>query len=130
MNEGEVYFRLFADRFDPALVTERLQMAPTRTSLKADPRPKGTSWILSTGKIRGEVVDIYEMSTSLVAQLAPCAEEIRALVDELGLTAVLHVVLRINMDESASTPAIGFDSRTVEFLSKVRGSIDVDTYRA
>jgi len=42
---------------------------------------------------------------------------------------VLEVVLRITLDETKSTPAIGFDSRVISFLNRVGASIDIDTYR-
>jgi hypothetical protein len=45
------------------------------------------------------------------------------------LEAVLEVVLTITLDETKSTPAIGFDSRVISFLHEVGASIDIDTYR-
>lgn len=42
---------------------------------------------------------------------------------------VLQVVLRISMDDTKPTPAIGFDAEVIEFLFSVGASIDVDTYR-
>jgi hypothetical protein len=130
-NQGEVYFALMSDRdFDPAVVTQRLGIQPTRVLRKANPKPKITSWALSSGKVAGEVVDVYAMLGPLISRLAPLAEPIKQLMAELDLTAVLQVVLHISMDESKSTPALGFDSPTVRFLSAVGASIDVDTYRA
>lgn len=130
-NQGEVYFALKSDRdFDPALVTQRLGIEPTRVLRKADPKPRITSWALSSGKVAGEVVDVYAMSGPLISRLVPLTERIKLLMAELDLSAVLQVVLHISMDESKSTPAIGFDSPTVNFLSDVGASIDIDTYRA
>jgi hypothetical protein len=76
------------------------------------------------------VVDVYEMAEPLIRQLEPKARAIRALVDELQLRALLQVVLWITTDESKSTPAVGFDEKTIQFLGKVRGSVDVDIYRS
>jgi len=130
VNEGEVYFALRGDHvFDPDVITQRLGIEPTRVMRKADPRPKITSWELSSGKVVDEVVDVYSMSSNLVSRLAGSSESIKQLVDELNLSAVLQVVLRIAMDDSKSTPAIGFDENTIKFLGKVGASIDVDTYR-
>lgn len=128
VNEGYIYFGLFGDDFEPDVVTERLGIEPSRIMRKGDPIPKHTSWQLSTDKVVGEVVDVYEVAEPLIQRLEPKSEAIRSLVDELDLEAILQVVLWISTDENISTPAIGFDGGTIQFLSKVRGSIDVDTY--
>jgi hypothetical protein len=130
VNEGEVYFALKGDYdFDPGVVTQRLGIEPTRVMRKADPRPKITSWMLSSGKVVDDVVDVYAMSSKLVSRLAGSSESIKQLMAELNLSAVLQIVLRITMDDSKSMPAIGFDEGTIKFLSNVGASIDVDTYR-
>ena len=130
MNEGEVYFALQADyAFDPGVITKRLGISPTRVMRKADPKPKLSSWELSSGRVVNEVVDVYAMSSQIVSRLAPLAEPIQRLMSELNLSAALQVVLRITMDDTKSTPAIGFDQETIRFLCSVSASIDVDTYR-
>ena len=130
MNEGEVYFALMGDdAFDPDVITQRLGIEPSEVMRKADPRPKISRWTLSSGKVVDEVVDVYAMSSELVSRLADSRETIKELMAELRLSAVLQVVLRITMDDTKSTPAIGFDEKTIHFLSNVGASIDVDTYR-
>lgn len=130
MNEGEVYFALKGDHdFDPDLITTRLGIDPSNVLRKADPTPKTTSWLLSSGKVVAEVVDVYAMSSHLISQLSPLTEQIKRLMTELNLSAVLQVVLRITMDDAKPTPVIGFDSETIKFLSAVGAFIDVDTYR-
>ena len=126
-NEGEVYFGLFGDDFDPAALS--IGVAPTKTRRKGNPTPKFSSWIYSTGKQKGEVVDIYKMASSLVAALEPFAEKIIEAKVAHRLEAILEVVLTITTDETKSTPAIGFDSHVIAFLHRVGASIDVDTYR-
>ena len=126
-NEGEVYFGLFGDDFDPTTLS--IGVAPTKTRRKGDPTPKFSSWIYSTGKRKADVVDIYEMASSLVASLEPYAERIIEAKRAFGLEAVLEVVITISPDETKSTPAIGFDSNVIAFLHRVGASIDVDTYR-
>jgi len=129
MNEGEVYFCLFGDNFEPDEVTKIIGLSPTRTRKKANPIPKCSSWEYSTGKIEDEVVDVFEMSSSLVAILAPYIDNILEAKKEYDLQAVLEVVLTITVDESKSTPAIGFESDVIKFLYKVGATIDIDTYR-
>lgn len=129
MNSAEVYFSLRGDSFDPDIVTVALGIEPSRTDHKSDPVPKYSSWILSSGKIVSEVVDIYSMSQGLVARFSGLSESIRALVVEHDLNATLQVVLTISSDQRISTPAIGFEAETVQFLASVGASVDVDTYR-
>lgn len=129
MNEGEVYFCLFGDEFEPDDVTAIIGLNPTRTIRKGNPRPKHSSWEYSTGKIQDEVVDVYEMASSLVSALAPYTDNIIKAKTDLGLQAVFEVVLTITTDDSKSTPAIGFEFEVIEFLYKVGATIDIDTYR-
>lgn len=129
MNEGEVYFALFADEFDPDEVTKIIGIEPTKTRRKGNPIPKHTSWVYSTGQVEDEVVDVYEMSSSLIAKLAPHAEEIIKAKEKFCLEAVLEVVLTVTPDDSKSTPAIGFESEVIAFVHKVGATIDIDTYR-
>lgn len=129
MNEGEVYFALFAEDFDPDEVTEIIGIEPTKTRRKGNPIRRHTSWIYSTGKIEDEVVDVYEMSSSLIAKLAPHAEKIIKAKEKFSLEAVLEVVLTVTPDDTKSTPAIGFESEVIAFVHKIGATIDIDTYR-
>jgi uncharacterized protein DUF4279 len=124
-NEGEVYFGLFGDDFDPESLS--IGIAPTRTRRKAHPRPKRSSWVYSAGKMRNDLIDVYEMASSLVATLEPHVDRILEAKRAYCLEAVLEVVITITLDETKSTPAIGFDSRVISFLHSVRASIDIDT---
>ena len=126
-NECEVYFALFGDDFDPASLS--IGVAPTRIKRKSNPIPRQSSWIYSTGKIRSDLIDVYQMSSSLIEALTPHIDSILMAKHKLGLDAVLEVVLTITPDEMVSTPAIGFDSYVVSFLNAVGATIDIDTYR-
>lgn len=129
-NEAEVYFALYGSEFDPDEATRRIGIEPTSIKRKGEPKTRKHSfWQISSGRIEDDIIDIYEMSSALVAQLAPFAEKIASTRQALGLEAVLEVVLRISTDESKSTPAIGFDHEVMSFLQKVGATIDVDTYR-
>lgn len=126
-NEGRVYFSLFGDDFDPESLA--IGVAPTKTAKKAVPIPKQSSWIYSSERVRGEVIDVYKMSASLVADLEPHIQNIREAMQRHGLEAVLEVVLTITPDDSVSTPILGFDQRVITFLNGVGATIDVDLYR-
>jgi len=126
-NEGEVYFALFGDAFDPASLS--IGVAPSRIKRKANPSPKQSSWIFSTGKIYSDLIDIYEMASSIVTALEPYADRILEAKEKHSLDAVFEIVLTISPDDKTPTPAIGFDSRVISFLNTVGASIDIDTYR-
>jgi len=81
------------------------------------------------GKMRNDLIDMYEMASSLVATLEPHVDRILEAKRAYGLEAVLEVVITITLDETKSTPAIGFDSRVISFLHSVGASIDIDMYR-
>lgn len=126
-NEGRVYFGLFGDDFDPDSLS--IGVAPTKTARKGSPIPKQSSWIFSGEKVQSELIDVYEMSSSLIDALKPRAHRIIEAMATHHLEAVLEVVLTITPDDSVSTPAVGFDSTVISFLNQVGASIDVGIYR-
>lgn len=129
MNEGYVYFAIKGDDFDPDLATTVLGIQPTSITRKGDPYPRCSIWKVSTEKVVAEVIDIFEMSENIVSLLEHKADEIGRFVEEHNLHAVLEVVLWISMNDSISTPAIGFERKVIEFLFKTGAVIDIDTYR-
>jgi len=128
-NEGEVYFALKGDNFDPDEVTRRTGLVPTVVKFKADPIPKCSSWVLSSGKVKDDLLDIYEMAAKVVKPLANIVAQIKSVKEQYDLRAVLQVVLWISADENVPTPAIGFDEDVTAFLGTIGASIDIDTYR-
>jgi len=128
-NKGEVYFALVGDDFDPSEVTQLVGLSPTSSGRKGAPIPKQGWWMISAGKVEGEIIDVYGMSSALVERLAPYSQRIIRAKQQLKLDAVLEVVLWISTDDSISTPAIGFTPEVVSFLNSVGASIDIDTYR-
>lgn len=131
-NSGRVYFGL-RGRFVPDELTEAIGIKPTSARMEGErlsgKAAKCSMWDYSTEEVEGEVVDIYELSSRIVKDLAPHAERIAAEVRKRDLAAVLQVVLWISTDEKVSTPAIGFDADVINFLHRVGGTIDIDTYR-
>jgi hypothetical protein len=131
---GEVYFGLYGEDFEPNDISEYTGLTATGVRRRGElnpvvPIPKKSSWKFSTGKIEGDLIDVYEMSDDLVAQLAPYAEKILQATIKFNLTCKLQVVLWIDQDESKSTPAIGFERSVLDFLTAVGATIDIDTYR-
>ncbi len=128
-NECEVYFKLYGDDFDPNIISETIGLEPTRTRRKGEPRAKFSFWILSIGKVESEAIDVYEMASKLVKKIKPHKDKIIKAIKAHGLSAELQVVLWIPTDESISTPAIGFETETIQFLSDIGASIDIDSYK-
>ena len=131
-NEGKVYFAFQGDNFNPNEITKLLGINPTKVRLKNElpsgKLPKFSSWIFSSENIVDEVIDIYEMTTSLVKTLESKVDIINEIRQKLNVTTHLEVILSFSTNEEISTPAIGFDTATIDFLAKVGAFIDIDTY--
>jgi hypothetical protein len=132
-NECRVYFALNGDDFDPEEMTQFLGMKPTSTKRKREKVPgripKFSSWVLSTANVVDESVDVYEMASEIVKQLQPKKELIMDAIRKFGVFSKLQVVMSISVEEDASTPAIGFDVETIQFLGEIGAFIDIDTYK-
>lgn len=126
-NECEVYFALLGDDFDPESLS--IGVAPTRFKKKSIPISRQASWVFSTGKISGDLIDVYKIASSVVTALEPYVGSILEVKQKYDLDAVFDVVLAVSPDDSTSTPELSFDSRVVSFINKVGASIDIDTYR-
>ena len=132
-NIGRVYFGLKGD-FIPDEITEFIGIQPTKALREGerDPErniPRCSIWNFSSETIDAEVVDVYELSDWVINQLSPKQQEIKQAIRKWNLYAVLEVVLYISTDEEVSTPAIGFEQSTINFLADVGATIDIDTYR-
>lgn len=131
-NEGRVYFAFQGNDFDPTEITKLLGIQPTKVRLKNElpsgKLPKFSSWIFSLDNIVDEVIDIYEITTSLVKTLEPKIEAINEIKQKFNVITRLEVVLSFSTNEEISTPAIGFDTNTINFLAKIEAFIDIDTY--
>ena len=128
-NEGEVYFALDADDFDLDEVTKFLGIQPTSTMKKGNPIPKNTSWVYSSGKVMQDYIDVYGMASNLISTLEPKTETIIKAINRFKLKPRLEVVLWFTCKEDISTPAIGFDEKTIKFLGEVGAYVDIDTYK-
>ena len=128
-NAGEVLFVLSGDNLDPNEITQFLGIKPTSTSQILTPSLIKNSWKLSTGEITADIIDVYDMSSTVVGRLQQYADKIAEIKNRLSLKAVLQVVLWISTDDKIPTPAIGFESEVIAFLNRIGASIDIDTYR-
>jgi hypothetical protein len=128
-----VYFKLQGD-FDPDLVSSCIDLEPTAVMRKGerDPvrgLPKISMWEYSAGEVEGDIINVYDITSVLIADLSPYVRQISEIRARLGIEAVLQVVLWISADQLISNPAVGFEVDVVRFLADVGASIDIDTYR-
>ena len=128
-HEGQVHFALYGNEFDPDEVTRLVGIEPSFIRHAGTPNPRQASWKISSAKLATDVLDVYEMSSALVAGLVGRADQIVQAQRRFSLNAELEVVLWLALDESVPMPAIGFTPEVIAFLHTVGASVDVDTYR-
>jgi hypothetical protein len=133
-SKGEVYFAMYGDDFEPDEVSTHIGLAATGVRRKGErrpevPLPRNSAWEVSSGRVESDVIDVYEMSETLVTQLAPFEAKIVEAKTAFNLRCVFQVVLWIDQNEEASMPAIGFESQVISFIHAVGAKIDIDTYR-
>ena len=132
-NQGRVYFALYGDDFDPDEMTEYLGIEPTSVKRKGsripEKFPKTNSWELSTSEVVSEYIDVFDMATEIIGQIKHKKDLIIKAKEKFGVSPKLVAVLWFSMNEEHSTPAIGFEVETVEFLGEIGAFIDIDTYR-
>lgn len=128
-----VYFALKGDRFDTDEVTNRLGITPSDSWRKGDKGFYKTAvefamWRLSTDKGK-EYIQIDNLVDEIVSKLYDKIEIINDLKRQFQLDSVLEIVLYIDTNEDNSTPALGHDLRTIEFLYRTGTTTDIDIYR-
>ncbi len=128
-----VYFALKGDSFDTDEVTNRLGITPTDSWRKGDKGFYKTAvefamWRLSTDKGK-EYIQIDNLVDEIVSKLCDKIEIINDLKSQFQLNSVLEIVLYIDTNEDNSTPALGHDLRTIEFLYRTGTTTDIDIYR-
>lgn len=128
-----VYFALKGDDFDTDEVTKKLGIKPSKVWKKGNKGKyihvlKYTSWILSTDK-RKKTLFIEDLVREIVTKLYDKIEIINDLKIHFNLNSELEIVLFIDMNEDKSTPSLGHNINTIEFLYKTKTRTDVDIYR-
>ncbi len=131
-NEVRVYFALDGDEFDPDEVTIFLGIEPTSTKRKGESVSgritKNSSWQFSTENIVNEYINVFKITRDLINKLKPKKDLINQAKSRFNVSARLEVVLWLSINEYHSTPAIGFEVDTIEFLGQIGAFIDIDTY--
>jgi hypothetical protein len=128
-----VYFALSGDNFDPEVVTKKIGVIPTEKWNKGDkgkykPTLEYTCWIFSTDKGK-EYLMVDSLVDEVISKLFDKIEIINELKHQYNLESVLEIVMYIDTNEEQSTPALGHDLKTIEFLFRTQTKTDVDIYR-
>lgn len=128
-----VYFSLIGDDFDPKELTKFIGIEPTESWKKGDKGKYNSNleyscWKLSTEKGK-EHGDIYNLIEEIIELLINKIDEIIKLKNEYKLDSILQIVLDIDTNPNQSTPALGYDLKTNDFLYQTRSTIDIDIYR-
>lgn len=88
-----------------------------------DMHRKSTKWEVSVGQTYS--LDINEQFKKLIRILDSKVNKILEVNEKFNMTPQISIVIEVVNGE---TPAIFFDSQTVNFVSKIKGSIDIDLY--
>lgn len=128
-----VYFQLTGVELDPQIITNKLQINPTEVFRKGDKRKYNTTaefggWKLCADKGPEHLI-IEELVEEIIGKLFDKIELINELKEHYNLSSALYIVLYVDTNEEKSTPALGHDIKTIEFLYKTHTRTDVDIYR-
>jgi len=128
-----VYFALTGDNFDPQIVSERIGIVATEMWKKGDkgkykPVLQHSRWELSTD-IGKEYIWVDRLVDEIIEQLFDKIDIINELKNQFNLESVLEIVMYIDTNDEQSTPALGHDLKTIEFLYRTGTKTDVDIYR-
>jgi len=114
-------------------LTHRIGIEPTESWRKGDkgkfkPKLNYSCWKLST-KEGNEYFVIYRLIEEIVAILYDKIDIINEVKTQYKLEPILEIVLDIDINPEISTPAMGHDLKTIEFLYKTNTRTDIDIYR-
>lgn len=128
-NKGRAFFALAGYNFDPAEVTRRLGIEPTRVDASGAAaelgKPVLSLWELSTDEATAEV-DVYKLTEDIIKRVEPAKAAIQQLSKDLNLSPRVGVVLELSVDQGQTVPDVGFGSRTIRFLADIGAFINID----
>ena len=131
--DSYVCFALTGDDFEPAEIIACLGIEPTKAWKKGDTSRynsclKFACWKLETEKGKEPLLmDI--LVAEVIAKLEDKIDDSIKRKQQFKLHAVLEIVLFVDINEECSTPALGHDLRTINFLYRTQTRTDVDIYR-
>ena len=131
MQKIEVYLSLTGENLDPQKISEELGVQASSQHMKGDcltynPAAGFSQWCLSSGPIRDDSEDVYTISKTLVQGISSKRRQLAELKAKYNLEIILQVAISIDEEAESAYPPVGFDAATIDFLSSIGASIDVD----
>lgn len=128
-----VYFALSGEDFDPEEISDRIGIKPTESWRKGDkgkykPCLEFSCWKLATKKGK-EYFEINKLVNEIVTILFDKIDLINEIKNEFHLDSVFEIVMDIDINPDESTPSLGHNLKTLEFLFRTGTRTDVDIYR-
>jgi hypothetical protein len=133
VSDSYVYFALQGDDFDPEEITKLIGISPSESWRKGDKgKFKSTlefsCWKLSTSKGQ-EYMWIDKLVNEIIQKLYDKIDIIKELKAKYQLDSVLEIVMEIDVNPENTTPSLGHDLKTIEFLYRTGTKTDIDIYR-
>lgn len=122
-------FKILGNDFVPEVVSKKLQIVPSKTTVKGEQINKSgkkrdfSSWIYCTEYC--ETYDINDQLTKIITLLRPKEKHLLELKESYNLDYMIEVVINI---ESQVTPAIYLEKEVISFCNSLDIMIDFDLY--
>ena len=130
-----IYFGLRGD-FDPDEVAREIDLDPTQSRAKHSsdaekrlPRCSLMRFAQTHAEDDEQCLDIYDLAEKVVDKLEPYTQQFADVIAKYSVKPSFQVVFEFPVSEDVSTPALGFSSRVIQFVSATSASIDMDSYR-
>lgn len=120
-----IYFD-FCGVFDPAEITKRLGIEPTRQFRSGEPRPSGSghrrrdAWLIGIGPV--PTFEIDDLLKQIQAAVAVSPEKIKKVSSELNI----EVMVTCEVRSTNSMPSLRFSDEFVLWTASIGAAIDVD----
>ncbi|NEZ45417.1 DUF4279 domain-containing protein [Paenibacillus alvei] len=124
----KVEFSIYGDKFDPNIITNTMQITPTRSWIKGEVIREGlirkeTCWELATEY--EESLDIYEQINKIRNLIKNKRNQIVKVKDTYNLECKFDVVINIENNE---IPAMYLDKEIIKFIYELGAEVDFDLY--
>jgi hypothetical protein len=131
-NIAIAYFKISGD-FDPEVATKLFGLKPSRTRKVSNrggtkSRADHAYWIYSKGYAEGYVLDVYQLSDALAADLLPSCHKICQFTIQYQLKSRFQIAMWISPSPEAVEPSVGFTNKTISLVSEIGAYIDIERY--
>ena len=132
--DSYAWFDFTGEGLEPAEITARLGIEPTEAWKKGDKHRNGFHyrrfsrwyWASTRGQ---EPIWIDKLVDEVIDKFQDKVDVINDIKQRFKLESTLQIILYIDTNQNYSTPALGHDLRTIDFLYRTQSTTDVDIYR-